>query len=1312
MNQPALRTAWPASLAAALLQATSVSAEPFRADEATMLLASFDSHAYEADHASGAETFTGSGAQLRDGYYGKAVDLRGLQFVGDFRNRADTPLACYYGFGIRPHGNVNLQQGTYELWFKFGLASENGPQGGRLYKIGSALFRATYMSQVKKPEDKWHKDLSLTISTGAISYCFPFLPNDYEDGSVRISPALGRDEWHHVAICWSKGEFVGYLDGRPFFTTDMSERRGFAFACNIGISVMVNGIILDELRISDVVRYETDFEPNWVDGKRPAHAFAGIPGLKRYPANTESPVRAVVVPLPSQDKPVENKLGSARLLFDRSTGVLRGFGFGAQIAKRGANGLLLFDGLAHDFVPAARATDWRVSRDRIAFVQQFENQIRASHQITGEDGIVRWRVSLLNEGETEAWTEALLSLPVPFDRVCEFFDGSWIHRDNAFPRRRDEYVCTMPLAAASGETMSIGVGLDPHVAYNALVAEWLPEDGSGTIRQGAKLALSPGERYACEFLLVTASADFRALDALEAYQDCSPDLYRLLPDVPVYSYLPVGASIWQESFHDLYRLTYTGGFWGHGPGHDQSDYYGTTRWWDNPKYYGMKSYKYTAMLEGQYYNLATLRKLIKEAARVEFDSFYPVRRIHTCPDMPPQHITDDLWPGYRPNGDPLARGQYYYPYWQWWMSNEHDTPIGQHVRNDVSRYYREAAPHIVGFINDMSDLGVIRHDDPIAKASSGRAFSRDKGTYVLGHCGRLDRYKMINSFVDNGHRSSIWSDGGFCSYVLCAYSSAQANETCGEHYGYLTAHDPYFVTARYMMGEKPHVCILHVWTDKLALFFKPEQFTPEGLREYYRYRDSQLFLRCVKLGMDLCAPQVLGRHELMERYPIVIESTVLGRRTHPGGFVAKPLWMVRAGRGLDAFLVVGNEKPQPHKTSIQLVNRCFGGTPLFGPYFGGEATHSLERGKTEIENVQVGARDAQAFRCLGRLSGDSGPGQVRTEFSGDGIAIRVKMDIALSAESSLELNTFDPIYGTGAVRINGKSVPYARGEALALPRGPSVVEAEYNNLCFSFTKAEWDSVDLIRGGKTNFCILADAGMIRQTHIYRFPIGFERGTAMMLNHFLWQYDEEDGVVGNLGDAPLCQEKPAGFRGWAVVLKNDALAGPGKVHLDAAAREIVLTGRSPGEVRGAMVALLRLIDRKYPHVGRLLPLQSLATPHMPKNAAHNYRSWPVEDPLQTFFGNDKPSVDFFRGFADRSFALKPILKPECESLYADDNRDFAGKYTMRFAPYIFEPTYADNFVHGYKGPPEVETDAELSRTVRKGRAEILEKMTGKE
>jgi len=94
--------------------------------------------------------------------------------------------------------------------------------------------------------------------------------------------------------------------------------------------------------------------------------------------------------------------------------------------------------------------------------------------------------------------------------------------------------------------------------------------------------------------------------------------------------------------------------------------------------------------------------------------------------------------------------------------------------------------------------------------------------------------------------------------------------------------------------------------------------------------------------------------------------------------------------------------------------------------------------------------------------------------------------------------------------------------------------------------------------------------------------------------------------------------------------------------------------------------------------------------------------VDDPVEMFTDCEK----FFRNFADPAFPLKPILKPEYEALYADDNRDFAGRYTMRFAPYIFEPTYGDDFVHGHDGPSNVETAEDLKRTVRDNRATLLD------
>lgn len=56
-------------------------------------------------------------------------------------------------------------------------------------------------------------------------------------------------------------------------------------------------------------------------------------------------------------------------------------------------------------------------------------------------------------------------------------------------------------------------------------------------------------------------------------------------------------------------------------------------------------------------------------------------------------------------------------------------------------------------------------------------------------------------------------------------------------------------------------------------------------------------------------------------------------------------------------------------------------------------------------------------------------------------------------------------------------------------------------------------------------------------------------------------------------------------------------------------------------------------------------------------------------------------FATAFRDKLWLVKPILQREYEPLYADGNTDFAGKYDLRWSPYICEPTCSDNFVHGH-------------------------------
>ena len=98
---------------------------------------------------------------------------------------------------------------------------------------------------------------------------------------------------------------------------------------------------------------------------------------------------------------------------------------------------------------------------------------------------------------------------------------------------------------------------------------------------------------------------------------------------------------------------------------------------------------------------------------------------------------------------------------------------------------------------------------------------------------------------------------------------------------------------------------------------------------------------------------------------------------------------------------------------------------------------------------------------------------------------------------------------------------------------------------------------------------------------------------------------------------------------------------------------------------MVVLMRLVDRKYPHIGRYFPL----------------RHWRKKQPWEPV--RIKETQQFYKSFADPRFLLKPILNAQGERHYDGGNEDFQGRYELRFAPYIFEPTYEDDYVNGYGG-----------------------------
>ena len=302
--------------------------------------------------------------------------------------------------------------------------------------------------------------------------------------------------------------------------------------------------------------------------------------------------------------------------------------------------------------------------------------------------------------------------------------------------------------------------------------------------------------------------------------------------------------------------------------------------------------------------------------------------------------------------------------------------------------------------------------------------------------------------------------------------------------------------------------------------------------------------------------------------------------------------------------------------------------------------------------------------------------------------------------------------------MNGESRSSPSPSPLRLGKGRSVIEAVYVNAVLQFSADDWQAVELIKDGRTNFRILAQKGYDLRIDLGRhtqfnpsagkFPLGFEQGTAMFLNDFVWQYDEEDGVVGNLTPAEIVDALPAAsdatnaarYAGWTVVLSENRLAATnlpatqpggipcGRVMIDREKKVILVEGITQGALRRAMVVLMRLVDRKYPHVGRFLGLRGFYSEPFVKDGELQWRVWRPRSGMP----------EFFKGIADPQWVLKPLLREEHESLYDGSTLDFAGKYALKTAPYLFEPTFNEDFVFGYAGAGRAETKEDLEREAK--------------
>ncbi|MDY0165608.1 MAG: LamG-like jellyroll fold domain-containing protein [Thermoguttaceae bacterium] len=1218
---------------------------PFQPDRYTLLLARFDSGIEEADYAMGYRRFGGMGFLPAEGYYGRGLDLDRDFLHDEFYTQSDSALPFYFNFGFSPHGNFDVHQGTLEFWFLL-KDDKEGPflqSDNSRHRIGCRISPRT-----------------LRIFWAGAG------PEDIQ-GTVTFPEPLGTHRWHYYTQTWSEGEFAVYIDGRLVFTHDMREVQGIVSsrvdkpgiyfgAASWGTASPLR-MTMDELAVSNVVRYTEDFEPPWRDGVRPDDAFAGLETPPpRYPGKARLPVVAESFPVRLEGKPLRVRLAeNMTAAIDRSDGFIKAVTAGDEEAADELGGILIWEGLERTpLFHAVQGSDFSEGENALSFRQRYGDDLVARSTITPGSGRTVWEVTLENLADRPRRLEVQFSLPLPFRGVTEYFDGSVFHDLVHLPRRKDEFAKTVPFSAAGSAGRYAGVGLSSEVWVSDLINEWLPlGDGGGAVRQGFKAVIDPQQEVKYAFFLLAGGSRYGARKALEQYYHAHDGpLYTKNPRVSVLTHMPCTYVITNPGARgldygrEIARLLYCGHDWRHEPNYGiKGDEAGIGPWFKNEKYLDVPEYEYAKVKWNQFADLEAYRQRQIDAAKSSYEQNYTMHVRHWHPQCLNILIINGHYPeGLDMVGDKLQCGQKYAnSRIRACMVNTYNTPLLGWNQRQADFFAELWGPWNKGFTHDTTYDCTARFSDPIALRTAGRSFGRDKEEYLRLAFGFGQWFRYLGTLRSGQRDLAALGDGSYVSYITAVTADKHLTEEMrfNDNMGYPGR----FSTGRILSGEKAFdapigrlhgMDLSHEWLgDRFMELTEPE------LRNYYRYFFDQYMLHCFRHGVYMSSLLTHGKQKQVENRALMVECIMAGWRVVPGAEANGALFLARYGDKFDTILVIGNHKPHEQTTDVAADGDELhgdGAALVFADYYGEPLSLRFDGTGTVARDVTVPRRSVTALRAIGALRG-SGAQSADVEYEGNGIEFTTRIMLKATPGSRFQFTPFVPNdYVIGSVTIGGVDMPTGEAGAVALVAEEecSVIEVRYRSAIIRIAPADWDEMRLLE---------ADRALV-QVVVPEDATEMDKGTLDWIDAFIVVHDYEDNVKGNL--KPL--EAALGdsdFPVWKVTMHTAPAESPSVV-LDGS--HIVVHGADEFARKRAMAVFMRLLERKHTHVGSFL------------------------------FPCDLNLYDTVRQMSDRKVAevierydlqKKPLLRDEYEHLYDGGNLDFHGRYSLKRSPYIYEP-----------------------------------------
>lgn len=586
---------------------------------------------------------------------------------------------------------------------------------------------------------------------------------------------------------------------------------------------------------------------------------------------------------------------------------------GVDLAGRAATAgraLTLTDGRSGAELPVPVLSDPRVAPDGSAGVTRWQTE-----GLSGELGMVarpdalELSVTVANPGPEQRWLTLTLALPVPLDEGWSAWDGATETPAVSAPAYSSGISKVFPMACAYDSARGLALGLQPQMMVSAISLGADPASPC-PLFVWVRLVVDAGEAESVGFVVYPFTPRFGWRDALERYYRLYPEWFtpREGTDPQLWGtggYLGSGGSplCWEEA-----RRFRFGWDWGYAP------YRFTGDWYAHPEYY-----------DGAFGDLDAWHEKMRREVEVEGRAAVALSYII------PQFVNADLAREHFPDALPRdASGRVVVSEGSWVKQDEVITPgyiWGTSMQELSLRGLTELAEKrgAEGISFDNAAGTGMRYG-PGPENSPGRAFTPGANGAVwaaegISYAGHMDH---VHSLSNGEHRLMVAANGPRC-LLTCFRTDVAMHEAAPWH-------DTDSLQAmRRLLGHKPIIC----WEDHPEKELLWEQMSPEELRLALR-RDFEFWVMYgLWQGITPAAHRVRGNLILQRHLDELLAVQRAGWWPVPAMRADDDLWLGRFGEGTGTILTLGNATGADVNAEVEVLTRylgpgCWGLVPFDG----------------------------------------------------------------------------------------------------------------------------------------------------------------------------------------------------------------------------------------------------------------------------------------------------------------------------------------------------------------------------------------------